>query len=98
MRMNYLIAYDIGDDRRRERVAKILGGYGVRLQYSVFSVSLPPADLTLLQQRLEQSIDHDEDRVHIVPTCRDCRRGSRALGRGIPLHGSHFDREKTWVV
>ena len=34
--MHYTVAYDITDDKRRNRVAKILKDFGTRIQYSVF--------------------------------------------------------------
>lgn len=42
--MRVLISYDISDDKRRKKVAKLLEGYGYRVQYSVFE-----CDLTLKQ-------------------------------------------------
>mgnify|MGYP002748130839 FL=1 len=35
-----LIAYDIPDDKRRGRIAKLLLTYGDRIQYSVFIVDI----------------------------------------------------------
>ena len=32
----YVIAYDIPNDRRRQKIADLLEGYGKRVQYSVF--------------------------------------------------------------
>ncbi len=32
----YVIAYDVHDDRRRERIARVLSRYGERIQRSVF--------------------------------------------------------------
>jgi len=34
----WLMAYDIGDDRRRARISALLAGHGVRVQRSVFVV------------------------------------------------------------
>ena len=34
--MHYTVAYDITDDKRRNKVAKILKDFGKRVQYSVF--------------------------------------------------------------
>lgn len=58
-----LVAYDITDDRRRDRVAVILQGYGERVQYSVFLVDGRPADFVRLRSVLAASIDRDQDRV-----------------------------------
>ena len=38
--MFYVISYDIPDDRRRGQLAKVLKGFGTRVQYSVFEAHL----------------------------------------------------------
>ena len=38
--MNYLITYDIEDDKRRKKISDLLEGYGVRVNYSVFEFYL----------------------------------------------------------
>ena len=35
--MNYLITYDIEDDKRRKKISDLLEGYGVRVNYSVLN-------------------------------------------------------------
>lgn len=62
---HYLVAYDIVDDRRRDRVAKRLQASGDRLQYSVFWVRANPARLIRLQASLDSLINHAEDSVLI---------------------------------
>ena len=42
----YLIIYDIQDDKLRTKFAKFLEQYGIRMQYSVFSVTNSPRILT----------------------------------------------------
>lgn len=58
-----LIAYDIPDGRRRAKVAKILLGFGDRVQYSVFVVDLLPAALIRLRSLLSNAIDGNDDSV-----------------------------------
>lgn len=58
-----LIAYDIPSDRRRDKVAKTLSGYGDRVQYSVFVMDCSPASLIRLRGRIEEIIDSSEDSV-----------------------------------
>lgn len=38
--MLYLISYDIAVDKRRTKIAKLLEGFGQRVQYSVFECDL----------------------------------------------------------
>lgn len=39
MKQFIVVAYDISDDKRRQKIAKILLNYGVRSNYSVFDVN-----------------------------------------------------------
>lgn len=50
--MKCLIAYDISDDRRLRRVAKVLKRYGIRIEKSVFTCDLEAAKIVKLQQEL----------------------------------------------
>ena len=43
--MNYLIVYDIEDDKRRKKISDLLEGYGVRVNYSVFEFYLSQKEL-----------------------------------------------------
>ena len=61
----FLIAYDIGDDLRRTRVAKTLGSYGDRIQYSVFLIDAKPAKLVRLRSALQSLMDLSGDRALI---------------------------------
>ncbi|CAB0577785.1 CRISPR-associated endoribonuclease Cas2 [Corynebacterium diphtheriae] len=56
-----LICYDIPNDNRRTHVAKILGKYGDRIQYSVFVVDISPAQLIRLKMEANKIIDRVED-------------------------------------
>lgn len=59
----YLIAYDIGSDRRRLRIAKTLQSYGYRLQYSIFQVDASPARIACLIEKLDNEIEKQVDSV-----------------------------------
>lgn len=59
----YLIAYDIAEDRRRNRLAATLGSYGDRIQYSVFVADLKPARFVRLCTKVRELIDVKEDSV-----------------------------------
>lgn len=59
----FLIAYDVGNDLRRTRVAKTLESYGDRIQYSVFLVDAKPAKLVRLRSALRSLMDLNGDRA-----------------------------------
>jgi CRISPR-associated protein Cas2 len=81
--MFYLVAYDIPDDQRRTKVAKILEDFGDRVQYSVFEMELDrPGQLDEMQGRLEATVDPQEDSVRIYFLCQGCRAKIALLGQG----------------
>ena len=48
----YLVCYDVTDDRERSRVAKVVEGFGLRIQLSVFECRLTRTALADLQRKL----------------------------------------------
>jgi len=57
----WLVAYDVCDDVRRDRVAKALARYGERVQYSVFVVDSKPAQFRRLRHEVIDLIELLED-------------------------------------
>ena len=82
--MFYAISYDIGDDKRRNTVSKILEGYGSRVQLSLFECNLASDRLQELLQKLESCIDTNEDSVRCYPLCNACAKNVQQLG-GPPV-------------
>ncbi len=80
-----VISYDIVDDRRRNRVARLLKGYLQRVQKSVFEGDLPPAREQRLLDRLSLMIEHDEDSIRVYVLCARCQQGLRIIGQGRPV-------------
>lgn len=84
MKAFVVVAYDIADDKRRDRVAKILEGFGERVQYSVFECRLDRVQYLRLRHALEDVILAEEDVVSFYFLCEaDVRRIER-IGRGPP--------------
>ena len=67
--MLWVICYDIADNRRRNRIANALLGYGERVQESVFECHLDNALLRRLQAELLPLINTDTDRLRYYPLC-----------------------------
>jgi CRISPR-associated protein Cas2 len=64
----WVIAYDSPSDKRRRKLAKLLEGYGERLQWSVFECRLQPHQLQRLRQRLTRiATGEDSVRLWVVP-------------------------------
>jgi|GEM_PF-2552221 len=81
-RSMYVVAYDIADDRRRRRVAKITEGLGHRAQQSVFLTELSVADLESARRRLLDTIDPEFDTLLLA---RSSNADMISLGRPIPV-------------
>ncbi|WP_179251243.1 CRISPR-associated endonuclease Cas2 [Enemella evansiae] len=76
----YLIAYDVTDDRRRERLAQLLGTYGDRIQFGVFLIRVKPARIVRLTEAMTDLVSRHEDSVLI------CDLDEEASNR-ITFHG-----------
>lgn len=83
--MRYVVAYDIEPDRIRTRIAKLLEGYGDRVQYSVFECLLEPQDVTELSSRLIHELeDENAGTIRIYRICADCSTASSVIGSVPP--------------
>lgn len=65
-RKQYLISYDISDPKRLRHVARIMEGFGYRVQLSVFQCPLDDLRLEQLKAEIIPVINSDEDQVLIV--------------------------------
>jgi len=87
MRRAFLVCYDIREDKRLRRVAKVMRGFGDRVQYSVFRCVLGARERVLMQQKVEALIKDSEDHVLIVDMGPFEGRGGQAMtaiGRPLP--------------
>lgn len=69
----WLLAHDIRDPRRLQRVWRYLRQEGVRLQYSVYMLAGTRQQVETIIQRLRQLIDEREDDVRIYPLTENTR-------------------------
>lgn len=67
-----VVAYDIEDDRARNKVSGLLEKYGVRVNYSVFECMFTDKQLNLTRKAIEELIDTRADTVVYYPVCVDC--------------------------
>lgn len=81
--MFFLVCFDITDDRIRYRVVKVLKGYGMRVQKSVFECdNLTEERFLRMKNGIEELIDHGEDSVRYYLLCRGCIRRIEYSGTG----------------
>lgn len=78
----YIVAYDIGDEVRLNRVRKFLQGYSSGNQKSVYECFLTKSELQEVIEEVKLIIDERIDRVHIFQL--DCRRKVKTLGVAVP--------------
>lgn len=78
---HWVVAYDIPDDRRRAKLANLLDGFGDRIQWSVFEITVSGDDFDILCQRTARLIDPELDAVRLYPLCDACAPKIRDLGR-----------------
>lgn len=87
--MLYLISYDIGVDRRRAKVAKLLEGFGQRVLESVFECDLEARAYGALRQKLARRLRPAEgDRLRIYRLCAGCASQVEVIGDGPPVERS----------
>lgn len=70
--MNYLIAYDIKDDKKRKKVSDILEGYGYRVNYSVFECKTNKTKLKNLTNQIKKYLNTKQDSVRFYHICKNC--------------------------
>lgn len=67
-----VVAYDIREDLKRERVSKILEKYGTRVNFSVFECMFTDAQLQQAQEKIMKQVDKRCDAVIYYPICVNC--------------------------
>jgi CRISPR-associated protein Cas2 len=91
-RRNYVISYDIVDNRNRNRAAETLKDYGIRIQKSVFECRLELRGLKELMQKLAKIIDPKIDSIVVYPLCLCCFNERNSIGVTV------FREEKDYLV
>ena len=67
-----VVAYDVPDDRRRQRLHDALLNYGTPVQYSVFECLVDEKELTKLKKQVKRIIKPRLDHVRYYYLCRAC--------------------------
>lgn len=69
----YVLAYDIANDRRRQKIAKLCESMAERVQGSVFEGYFTAAELEKLIKKAKRLMKMDEDGLRIYTLCTACR-------------------------
>ncbi len=65
-RRDFLVTYDISNDKRLRTVFKMMKGYGDHVQLSVFRCALNKMEMMDMMSNLSRVIQHAEDQVLII--------------------------------
>ncbi|NSY36607.1 CRISPR-associated endonuclease Cas2 [Pseudoalteromonas sp. JC28] len=87
--MNYLVCFDISDDKARRRLVNRLGEYGERVQYSVFEVQLKPTQLKALTD-FTNTVLETTDKVLFIPLCGKDLGGRQCDGLGTIYYATSY--------
>ena len=84
--MFILVSYDVPDDKRRLKMAKLLLDYGgERVQKSVFECYIIQRNFDRLQERIRKVYNEKEDSVRFYFLCDGCRPKALYLGVAKPI-------------
>lgn len=81
MKQFLVVAYDVANDRRRQKIAKLLVQYGVRCNESVFECLLTEAKIRKMQQQLLKLVDDQEDSILYYYLCMPCVMKRESIGK-----------------
>lgn len=82
--MRYVISYDIEENQIRAKLSKLLEGYGVRIQYSVFECELSEKRFQELYKRILQLTEGEAGSVRFYSICKTC--AAKIVTIGKPIH------------
>ena len=81
----HLVCYDVRDPKRLRKTAKLLEGYGERVQFSIFRIRVTEHKLQKIRWKLSEILFEDDDLL-IIPLCSRC-----SSKIGDLSHGKHSD-------
>ncbi len=90
--MNYFIAYDIVDDKRRRKLHKFLKQYGLNIQKSIFQCVVSSEIREKLVDRMRKYMDERVDKLYVYPVCDKCLENAFADGTGA------FDKLELYTI
>ncbi|MBN1841086.1 MAG: CRISPR-associated endonuclease Cas2 [Deltaproteobacteria bacterium] len=86
MKRNYLVGYDISDQKRLAKVAKVMTEFGLRIQYSFFHCILADRQKKRMKERLTDIIKEGDDQIIILPVTERQLKEIEFVGFKINLH------------
>lgn len=78
----YVLAYDIVEDKRRQKIAKLCEAVAERVQDSVFEGYFTPEELQKLDKKVKRIFKKEEDSLRIYRLCSACHDKIQMHGAG----------------
>ena len=85
--MRYLVTYDISNNKARDRVARILSKYGVRVQLSCFEIECKENILVEILEQIKGKIEVSIDSIYVFPITKNAECSICELGIGREVDG-----------
>lgn len=82
-----IFCYDVSENKRRRKVAKVLEGNATRVQYSVFETRMSRRQADNVGQQVAAHLG-DGDSLRIYSVGRNGERRSRVYGDGPPFESN----------
>lgn len=86
-----MFCYDISDDKRLRRTAKVLEQFGIRVQKSFFQCEMEKQRMQELKDKIRKVINERKDYFFIYPLCEDCSRKALTDGTGELIRLEAFE-------
>jgi CRISPR-associated protein Cas2 len=80
MKIFTVIAYDISNDRRRNKIAGVLEKVGLRCNESVFECMLTESQIIQLKRDLMKHCDSKKDSILLYTLCKGCALKRDSIG------------------
>lgn len=81
MKQFVVVAYDVADNRRRQKIAKTLEQYGLRCNESVFECLLTEAKIERMKRQILKLAEEHEDVILYYYLCKPCVLKRESIGR-----------------
>ncbi len=92
LRMLWVVAYDVSDDRERRLLEKRLASTAERAQFSVFEAFLSERERTRLMDTVDAEVKLADahDSIRWYGLCGHCQRQLQFLGQGLQPDDPRF--------
>jgi len=78
---------DVTDNKNRTKLHKLLKGYGLPIQYSVFECQLNKTQFDKLYKESQKFIQEENDSIVYYCLCENCQKRISAIYKTDPLSG-----------